>query len=303
MIHLVAFADSRMRRSLVRLSKQAEALKVFDQVHLLDETDLPTDFRRRFSSRLVVGSRGYGYWSWKPEIIKTVFDKMEFGDKLLYVDAGCHLNSNGKSRLLEYFAILDEPDNAIVAFQADPPNPENSSLKYDGRPLFEQPNFRWIKGDLFDHFGVRGDPSFTNSQAIGAGVILFRKCNAASKVVDEWRSLVWERFDLLDDTPSASPNFPGFIEHRHDQAIWTLLCLKYGVKTVSAYEYWYPRRNNRKLFPDWQALRRFPIHAKRDKDMGLVANTLKRVMNFGSRVLRIPSKVSKTLGGNGGKNG
>ena len=45
--------------------------------------------------------------------------------------------------------------------------------------------------------------------------------------------------------------------------------IKYKVKTISSYEFWYPRKNSKKIEADWNALKYFPIHAKRDKNLGL----------------------------------
>ena len=286
MYNVVSFADSRIRRSLERLKCQARSMGVLNQIDIFTESDLPIKFKRRFKDKLLFGSRGFAYWSWKPEVILMSLSKMKLGDCLLYVDAGCHFNIRGQKRLLEYFEILKEQEKGIIAFQANQPNPENSSILYDGRKLFDQPNYRWIKGDLLDYFNVREDPSVINTQAIGATVILIKKNEQAIDIIKEWQQIIWERFDLLDDTPSVSHNLTDFIEHRHDQAIWTLLCLKYGVKTLSAYEYWYPSRDLKKLKPDWDALAECPIHAKRDLDKGLVMNIIGKFSRIISYSLR-----------------
>jgi hypothetical protein len=35
--------------------------------------------------------RGAGYWTWKPEVIRMTFEKMNYGDELLYADNGCEI--------------------------------------------------------------------------------------------------------------------------------------------------------------------------------------------------------------------
>jgi len=295
MVYLLSFADSRMQRSLDRLARQAKSIKIFNDIYLFIENDLPVDFREYFKDKLIPGSRGYGYWSWKPEVMLMVLDRIQEGDCLLYIDAGCHLNSLGKQRLLEYFKILEQEETGVVAFQAIQPSEDNSSLVYDGRKLFDQSNYRWIKGDLLDYFGVKDNPSIVNDQAIGAGVIFIRKCDRAIRIIREWQQIIWHHFNLVDDTPSVSANLKGFIEHRHDQAIWTLLCLKHRVKTLSAYEYWYPMKNAKKLNPDWLALEKFPIHAKRDKDFGMLRNNLNIFNNLIVRFLDVLQKMLARL--------
>ena len=293
MIFLTSFADLRLERSVRRLSLQARDLGVFERVFMYHEGSLPPRFQDKYKDKLIAGSRGFGYWVWKPEIIKITLDLMEDDDLLLYLDAGCHLNKRGLWRLFQYFDLTRQSRSGVVAFQALHPNPKISPLHHDNRPLFDQPNYHWIKGDLFDYFGVRDDQRFTHSQAIGSGIILFRKCKESQAIVEEWESVISSDFALIDDTPSTSPNLEGFIEHRHDQSIFTLLCLKHQVETLSAYEYWYPKKGSGRLEPDWDALSNFPIHARRDKDLGWMEKNRRKSSRLVQRGKSIFEKCSE----------
>ena len=263
---LVTFADKKLARAAKRVKKQAQSMGCFENIFTFNEDDLSLEFRIKYQDYLCSDVRGYGYWCWKPECIKMALDVIQEGNFLLYIDAGCHLNKKGLIRLKEYFNLLSQAPNGILAFQAITPTPENSKLKYDGRKLFEQFNYQWIKGDLLENFGVKNNPTYTHAEAIGAGIILVKKCADSQQIINEWSSVIETNFSLIDDTPSSSPNICGFIEHRHDQAIFSLLCIKYKVQTISAYEYWYPKiGKSSRMRPDWRALKEFPIHAKRDK--------------------------------------
>ena len=271
--YLTTFADARLHRSLQRIVRQVRAMEFFDDVFAFDEQSLSDEFREKYVQHLIPGSRGFGYWCWKPECIKMALHRIEEGDVLIYVDVGFHVNKGGLKRLREYVQILEGTPNGLVAFQAKPPNSKTSPLVYDGRRLFDQFNFQWIKGDLFDFFGVRDDPAYVNSMAIGAGLLLIRKQVESLAFIEEWAAIIASDFCLLDDSPSFSANYDGFVEHRHDQAILTLLSLRERVLTLSAYEYWYPKSTKTKTSiqhapVDWDALRNFPFHAKRDKDLG-----------------------------------
>jgi len=290
MNYLVSFADSRMSKSLTRLSKQAHLLKFFDNTYLLDESNLSNIFKEKFKNNLILGSKGYGYWCWKPEIIIDIMDKIKDGDCLLYVDAGCHLNIHGKKRLLEYFNLIKTQDKGIIAFQAVKPNKENSNLKYDGRKLRNLKNYKWIKGDTLDYFKVRNNKAVINAQEIAGGIFLIKKCKKSISIIKEWQKIIHTRFDLITDAPSVSPNLKGFIENRHDQAIWTLLCLKHNLKILSSYEFWYPKKNSKKIKPDWTALHEFPIHVRRDKNLGIVNNLIRR---FNRKIFQIKNILSK----------
>jgi len=302
--NFVAFADSKLFRTFKRLSKQAKSLKIFEGVYLFDESNLSIDFKEKFKDKLIAGSRGYGYWCWKPEVILMALNKMEEGDRLLYTDVGCHFNIEGKKRLIEYFNILDKEEKGIVCFQTKQPNKENSTLIYDGRPLFDHHNYQYIKGDLLDYFGVRDNDNYVKEDMIEATVILIKKCLPAYKIIKEWQKIIGERFDLVDDRPSVSLNLSGFIEHRHDQAIWSLLCLKYKIKTISSYEYFYPIINGKRVELDLEALKKYPIHAMRDKNWGFiyhVISNIKRtahyisIFDFGTILSRLKYKIINLL--------
>ena len=257
----VSFADSRMRRSLDRIRRQASDMEVYDSILVEDESSLYAEFREKFSSRLRRGTPGYGYWVWKPQIILQAFEGMADGDVVHYSDAGSWLNPGGRGRLLEYFRMTSDAPGGILAFQVkntfgDP--------YLDG---FSLPEYKWTKGDLFDYFGVRKDPDFFASEQIGAGNIFFRKCRGTETFLREWLGVFEKDFSLVDDTPSVSQNFEGFVSHRHDQSVFGLLCKLHKVETLSAFEYWYPSNKDASK-PDWDKLADYPVWAKRDKSLG-----------------------------------
>jgi hypothetical protein len=57
-----------------------------------------------------------------------------------------------------------------------------------------------------------------------SGVFLMRKCDRTVAMIQRFAALIAEDFDLLTDAKSKTPNFEGFIEHRHDQSLFSLLC-------------------------------------------------------------------------------
>jgi hypothetical protein len=239
---------------------------------------------------LKLGSRGYGYWCWKPQVILQILNNMSDGDILQYTDVGCHLNINGLRRLKEYFNIVKNTRSGILAFQAKPPE---SPFNYDGRKLLDLKDEKYTKGDALEYFKVREIDSITKTQTIGAGIIFIRKCSGSMSIIQSWLDVMKNDFSLLDDTTSVTPNHPAFIEHRHDQALFSIICKLNFVETLSAYEYWYPRKNS--LLPDWNSLAEFPIQARRDLDYGFYRNTMlnytrfKRLLN---RLLR--KKILRT---------
>ena len=266
MKYLISFADSRYLKTLERIKSQAADMTVYDNIITYTEEDLDSDFKLKIGDWLrAKRTRGYGFWSWKPQIILQTLEKMEDGDLLQYTDAGCHLNIKGRERLLEYFLMVEQSEKGILIFEEKTPEPP---LIYDGRPLFEWHESMWCKGDLIDHLGVRGRDDILKSPVRGAGIIFIRKNRYVENFITHWRSIIYADFNLINDAPSRSPNEPDFRDHRHDQSIFSILSkLENITDTVSAYEYYYPANYSpgaHKFLADWNSLEKFPIHVRRD---------------------------------------
>ena len=257
----LTFADSRMAKARRRICRQARAMKIYTKIIGASEADLDEGFRKHFEKALVSEARGFGYFVWKIQLVKQTLDQMNDGDVLHWVDAGNHLNPRGRWRLQEYFALAQTSPTGILGFQHRPPE---GKLQYDGRALPDFAEYKYTKGDLIDRLQVRNNKDLLNQQQIGGNTFFIRKCTSSVAFVNEWLSLPYENFSLIDNSPSVSPNIEGFIEHRWDQSIFSILGKLHGITTLSCCECWYPGRDDCwKL--DWEALKDFPIHSKRDR--------------------------------------
>ncbi|WP_318461223.1 hypothetical protein [Photobacterium leiognathi] len=270
----LSFADSRMSSTLNRICKQAKGMKIYDEIIVADEGMLFEDFKNEFKDKLKKDVRGYGYWCWKPQIILQILETMNDGDILQYTDAGCHLNRKGRNKLEEYFKRVNNSDFGLLVFQSYAPQ------FHDGRVLCDLSVYKYIKSDLLEYMGMLNQPSVLTSPMIEAGVIFIKKTPQTVKIIKKWLSVYKVNFDLASDSPSKIENVSGFIEHRHDQAIFTLICMNEKIETCSAYEYWYPKPPK----ADWRALKYSPILAKRDKNLG-VFHFLGRIFNRIKRML------------------
>lgn len=281
-LRLVSFADSRLWRSVERLRNQAENLGLFSSIDIFTEVSLDTTSTKQLRDLLKPELKGFGYWAWKPAVILESLKNSVEGDLLLYVDVGCHLNPKGSGRLDHYFETVRNANLGIVGFQAYPPM---GSPIWDGRWIPSFPDAQWAKGDLLDHFEVRGRADIIETPTLGAGVILVRNCEGAKSFLEEWLHIMVENIALVDDSPSTTDNHPWFIENRHDQAVFSLLAKTRGIPVLSAFEYWYPRPNSRKA--DWIALAKNPVHARRDLDFGPYAKIATLLRRFARRFGRI----------------
>ncbi|MEY4293057.1 MAG: hypothetical protein RIQ61_1455 [Bacteroidota bacterium] len=247
-----SFADRRMDSSLKRIKNQALNLNFFDEIIVVNENYLDKDFIKTHKELLKKETLGFGYWIWKPQLILQVLNKMNDNDLLLYTDAGCHLNIHGLTRLEEYFSITKESEHGIL--------------------LAELESYRleriWTKGDIFEHFNCRNMSNIINTPQIQAGFIVLKKCEKSIKLIKKWLKTM-ENINLIDDSPSLSPNFHDFIEHRHDQSILSVLCKKFGCELISGKEIY---------STNWESLIEYPIWAKRDKKYN--ANLIQKLLHF-----------------------
>ncbi len=269
--YFCSFADSRMKRTLDRVKKQAKGMGYFDEIFVHTEDDLEKDFKILFKKKLVKGTRGFGYWVWKPQVILQVLSQMNDGDVLLYMDAGCHLNKNGVKRLDEYCERARMSEKGLCIFQeALPADNPNLQIYYSALEKF------FTKGDLFEYCGVRDRKDIYDTGQIAATAFVIKKCKGSEELITDWLSVFQKNFSLADDSRSISPNFEGFIEHRHDQSIFSLLCKMDKIEGISAYEMWQS---------DWKRLERYPIHAKRDKDLSIYWRAYQKIRQMIIRLI------------------
>ena len=196
-------------QAVERICKQAKEFNIFDNIFTYTEKDLieDKDFWDKHSKFIQNNSRGYGYWLWKPYLVKKTLEKINSGDILLYLDSGCELNVNGKQRMLELIEIVNK--KKIIGT-------ESSSSDYN-----------FTKMDLIKYMNMENDISLLRQSHMQPGAILLLKCEEIVKLYDEYYNIGSNNYHLINDEPSIETNFNDFKEHRHDQSIFNLLVKKY----------------------------------------------------------------------------
>ena len=171
------------------------------------DTDIDDDFKSKYSN-ILNSKRGCGYWIWKPYIILDMFNKMSDDDYLIYMDSGAKLVKDPS----EFMEMIDE--KGILAFSM----------------LHKQ--YKWTKGDCFYYINKENKESFKDENQLQGTYIFFRKCDYSVSFVKKW--LEYCTMDgLITDEPNKSmDNFGGFIDHRHDQSIFSLLSYNEGIKFI-----------------------------------------------------------------------
>lgn len=210
----ITFSDGHLYKGKY-LAWAVRRLGLFDEVKAYGPQDLGEAFWARHGPFVAVHSRGFGFWVWKPYIIQRELQALRDDDILVWSDAGALLVPETRARpaLEKSFRRLQDMPVGLAAAAV------NSS-------------YVWCKEDVFAALGVT-DETDKKIYQYESGRILCRKHPPAMRVIDGWAALAWERhYHLFDNSPSRLPNHREFKEHRHDQALLSILMHQYGG------EYW-----------------------------------------------------------------
>ena len=191
-----------------RLIHQEENTYLFDELILYTDHYLKSDtsFWNKHGEFIENNKRGYGYWIWKPYIIKKTMEKMQDGDILLYLDSGCEIDIRKTNVIRDYF---DLAYNEYII----------------GTHIAIENGFN--KMDTLLYIDAIDD-NFLNTPQNQAGALLFYVCDKTRVLVNEWYDICCY-YHMIDDTESLNKNLDSFVEHRHDQSVFSLLTKKYGV--------------------------------------------------------------------------
>ena len=152
------------------------------------------------------GERGYGFWFWKPLIIKKA---LEMEDKIVYTDVDYRILDMKKLEIM-----LDASQRGLVIF----------SYPFQNRI--------WTKRDCFVYMNC-DNAKHWNTPHLEAGVSLWRKTPHTKAFLEEWSHYCADRRILSDDPNVCGlPNLPEFRDHRHDQSVLTNLKEQYGIGAV-----------------------------------------------------------------------
>ena len=236
-IIFLSFADTRYHTSLERLKVEVDSFPFTDK-YFLTENDIPEDFRKSLNYKKY--RRGFGYWKWKSFIVKSQLENMDIGDILFYSDAGIHWNIKGLRRFYNYIDLITNNNNGdILAFQ---------------EPFIEKD---WTKGDLLNYLDSYNDLNIVSTWQLWGGVFAIRKSEESMQAIGKWYDLCKNKFYLITDKESATPNLYGFIEHRHDQSAFSVIIKHYNHIEIPWTE------TNVLKKEDWSKMNYYPIHARR----------------------------------------
>ena len=238
-INFITYGNDKYYESRKRLVNEAQKFGGFDSVKDYSEHDLTSSFKNKYK-HILKESRGGGYWIWKLDIIKQSLSSMGDGDLLIYLDAGCSLNIEGKKRFNEYLELLRKSKHDILSFQ-----------------MLNLKEKEWATKEVFEHLEIKIDSPEANSGQHIATALIMRKGHHLRKIMGEMDKILEKDADLFTDKYNKKQE-GYFKDNRHDQSIFSLLRKKYGSEVIKGDETWFKDFNS-------EEARKCPIHAKRAK--------------------------------------
>ena len=195
-----------------RLKAQAEATGIFDDV-FAETSDTFFAENPDFSQHrafIESNARGWGYWIWKPFLILKYMSRLNAGDILFYLDAGCEILPENSAKFEPLLHHAAKNGNAF--------------FDYSRCAVFNLAF--WCKQSLLNElqqeFGVVLD--WLRTPKSWAGGFGLAKSDQNIAFVNHWlRFATKDDYHLVDDTPSKVPQIYPFFEHRHDQSIMSAL--------------------------------------------------------------------------------
>ena len=200
----------------MRVYRSAKKTGLFDEVVLLDAGFLKAHEPKSWdliSSYLEAGNkRGFGYWIWKPAILKWA--RVNFPNhQILYVDAGCEI--------LVTKTLIDKFQKFLEASW------DSGGVAFSQNGLSE---LSWTKSEVLQYHQITDE--IAKSDQLYAGCILTIPSLAENQFIERYyQASIHDSGFLFNDDIRETQN-QSFVEHRHDQSNYSLIWKKMDLHTI-----------------------------------------------------------------------
>jgi len=212
MITFLSFGNGVYSQSIKRIEFEANRSNWFDNIVIYNESRLQqTEFWKNHGKFCLENPRGFGYWIWKPWLISKTLEDLSDDDILVYADAGCTLNRTCPKNCLD--SILEKLNECSLGIYC-----------HQIHGCFEN---QYTKPETLVALNVQDSPEMKTEQ-IMATIIYIKKCDASVEFVNKWfEYCIKDNYRLVDDSHDINYTIQNeFIDHRHDQSIFSLLIKK-----------------------------------------------------------------------------
>ena len=174
----------------------------------------PNDIDKKFKEKnkdILYRNKGNGYWLWKPYfILRTLKEELDYGDYLIYTDATI-IYKNDSKVLIDF---MNNNNEQILVYRLEC---RNCIEKYYSK----RDSFILMAADL---------PYYTDTRQYNAAIQIYRKSEFTEKFLEDYLYYSQDKRIITDENNTMGfSNYEGFIDHRHDQTILSILIKKYGL--------------------------------------------------------------------------
>jgi hypothetical protein len=251
-------------RARKRLFKELNQFD-FAEVEILDENWIRSSglFPSGTLEFIQSNSKGFGYWIWKPYLVKYILQKYPECDGVFYLDVGCEFNLNQESILKMHDYIEIANTRGAFAFELG------------------EPDLYWTSSLVISELNAERSAELNQ---ISATTFLLKNTGENMTFIDEW--IYWctkSNFNLLTEERSTYKNFKS---HRHDQSIFSLLWKMRNHYSCPDESYWAPNWAVKgHVYPIWATRNRLSISVKSPRLLNLALRIQFKVLQLCSRKL------------------
>jgi hypothetical protein len=173
-----------------------------DRVFCYNPSDIDKGFYEK-NKEILTSKRGSGYWLWKPYIILDAMKRVPKDSIIMYIDGGFYFTRD----FAPFIDLVKEHGRVLTSL--DP---------------IHHTNIKYTKRDAFILMNKDFENAYQATQ-VQAGIILLKNNDTNRKFIEKWLKYGQDKRIITDLPSTLGPNFPGFIDHRHDQSILSLLLL------------------------------------------------------------------------------
>ena len=219
--------------SMARVEHQQSIEKFGHKVFSYHTDSEPIRLARKKNPETFRQPRGYGYWIWKPYIIEAAMEETEPGTLIFYTDIAVTL-ARAPESLLDVARDLD-----ILTFRV--------GSGYAQREYTKRDAFVLLKAD---------EPRYWDDEQSHGGFVAVRNNDAGRKFVRTWKKYLRDT-RILTDKPNEMgfPNLPGFVDHRHDQSVLSILATRDNIPLFRDPSQW--GNDGTRSTPDFKSSERF----------------------------------------------
>lgn len=238
MIHFISYGNKNFNNSKKRIFREAIQCGWFNSVTMYNPKILDKDFVKKFKYILNC-NRGGGFWLWKPYIILQKLNELKENDILIYLDAGCTININGKKRFNEYIDDLMQNKKSIISFQL---------------PYIEDD---WTIDEIFKYFNINEENMIRKTGQILSGIIIIKKNEESMNLIQKWYKTIIDNPLLFTDNYNKFQKKNNFKENRHDQSIFSILCKLNNVQILKDETFFNFGNQKSLIYPFWATRYKF----------------------------------------------